>query len=314
MLKRLGLFLCMFFCVFVNAVFIHAVDKSIEKAQFSLAEELFSSGRYSEAIEEFDRLLVEMNTKKYAADCRYFLGNSHLSMGEYKKAEEHFSLIMNEYRESVFHSPSLYLLGRSQYLQKRYADSIRMFDSYVERYPLLEYADNSLYWKGEALLGMNDREAAKKTFEEILRRYPQGNKADAARFKLRLMELEDKLKEDKVQKSLPEAHGSGMDEEDIRLLSEENKTLRQKEARLLDEIEALNNTIDQMNTELQTLYEIGKGTQKDQEQQLQKKVQALAFRENLLRIKEEALRQKEIELKKFYENLREITAEFMNGQ
>jgi len=314
MLKRMGVCLCVFFCVFVNAGLIYAVDKSIENAQFFLAKELFSSGRYREAIEEFERLLFEMRTETYTADCRYFLGNSHLSLGEYKKAEEHFALIVNNYRESAYHGPSLYLLGRSKYLQKRYSDSIRVFDSYVGRYPLQEYADNSLYWKGEAFLDMNEREPAKKTFEEVLRRYPKGNKADAARFKLRLMELENRLEAQKVQKSLPEAHVSGMNEEQIVLLREENEKLRQKQAQLLDEIEDLNNTIDQMNTELRTLREIGTGDPEDQEQKFQKKVQSLAFRENLLRIKEDALRQKESELKKLYENLREIAAEFMNGR
>ena len=314
MLKRMGVYLCVFFCVFVNAGLIHAVDKSIEKAQFFLAEELFSSGRYREAIEEFERLLFEMHTETYTADCRYFLGNSHLSLGEYKKAEEHFTLIVHKYRESAYHGPSLYLLGRSKYLQKRYSDSIRVFDSYVGRYPLQEYADNSLYWKGEAFLDMNEREPAKKTFEEVLRRYPKGNKADAARFKLRLIELEDRLEAQEAQKSLPEAHVSGMNEEQIVLLREENEKLRQKQAQLLDEIEDLNNTIDQMNTELRTLREIGTGEPEDNEQKFQKKVQALAFRENLLMIKEDALRQKEIELKKLYENLREIAAEFMNGR
>jgi TolA-binding protein len=314
MFKRAGFFIFMLLWVFVNPSVINAVDESIEKAQLSLAEELFSSSRYSEAIVEFRRLLFDMHTENYADDCRYFLGTCHLSLGEFGKAEDHFSLVVNEYSESVFHGPSLYLLGRSMYLQKRYSDAIRVFDSYVERYTLLDYADNSLYWKGEAFLGMNDRVSAKNAFEEVLHRYPQGNKADAARFKLRVMELEEKLEEQKKVESAQEPEGFDSETKNTRLLREENKKLRQREAQLLAEIEALQNTIDQLNTELQTLREIGKGTQKEREQQLQEKVQALAFRENLLRIKEEALSQKEIELKKLYENLREISSKFMNGQ
>jgi len=161
---------------------------------------------------------------------------------------------------------------------------------------------------------MNDHVSAKNAFEEVIRRYPQGNKADAARFKLRVMELEEKLEEQKKVESAQEPEGLDSEDESTTLLREENKKLRQREAELLAEIEALQNTIDQLNTELQTLRELGKGSQKEREQQLQEKVQALAFRENLLRIKQEALSQKEIELKKLYENLREISAKFMNGQ
>jgi len=314
MFKRSGFILCMLLWVFVNPSIINAVDESIERAQFSLAEKLFSSSRYSEAVVEFERLLFDMNTETYADDCRYFLGTSHLSLREYGKAEENFSLVVNEHRGSVFHGPSLYLLGRSLYLQKRYSDSIRVFDSYVESYTHHDYADNSIYWKGEAFLGMNDHVSAKNAFEEVIRRYPQGNKADAARFKLRVMELEEKLEEQKKVESAQEPEGLDSEDESTTLLREENKKLRQREAELLAEIEALQNTIDQLNTELQTLRELGKGSQKEREQQLQEKVQALAFRENLLRIKQEALSQKEIELKKLYENLREISAKFMNGQ
>jgi predicted negative regulator of RcsB-dependent stress response len=314
MFKRSGFFICMFLWVFINPSVINAVDESIEKAQLSLAEKLFSSSRYSEAIVEFERLLFDMNTETYADDCRYFLGTSHLSLREFGKAEENFSLVVTEYSESVFHGPSLYLLGRSLYLQKQYSDAIQVFDSYVERYTHHDYADNSIYWKGEAFLGMNDRVSAKNAFEEVLRRYPQGNKADAARFKLRVLELEEKLEEQKKVESVPEPEGLDGEAESTRLLREENKKLRQREAELLAEIEALQNTIDQLNTELQTLRALGKGTQEEREQQLQEKVQALAFRENLLRIKQEALSQKEIELKKLYENLREISAKFMNGQ
>jgi len=277
---------------------------SVEEAQFNLALALYKQDRFQESIVEFRRLLFDLKTVSYRDACYFYAANAYLSLGKISEARDNFRIIVDTFQKGRYHSDALYLYGRCEYLLENYSKAIALFDLYLKLYPSHIYADNCLYWKAESLLDLGRREDARVMFSEVIKRYPMGNKADAARFKIRLMELEDRL--GKYGGSIP---GTGEVSGKATAYSEEDMQMREREHQYLEEIERLNTQIDLLKTELNNLKEIGRGSGVDKEAQIEEKVKALTAWENILRVKEEALNQKEQELNRGLENIEKIISE-----
>ncbi len=284
---------------------------TLEDAQFDLALTLFRRGNYTAATTEFRRLLFDMKTVKYRDAGYYYVARCYLYMKNYIRAKKNLEIVVNTMENSRYHGASLYYLGRCQYLQKEYKVAITAFDTYVSLYPSQEYADNALYWKAESLLNLGSRSQARKTLVEILKRYPNGNKADAASFKLRLLDLEQLEKKETAQIS-PVSSDEGLKKE-LAQAQEELTRMKEKEAQCKDEITRLNNQIETLQSEITNLKEIGKGTNDEREKQIEEKIKALVSWENVLKVKEEALDDKEQMLDEEYERLQKITAELENN-
>jgi TolA-binding protein len=291
MKKRVYIFIAMLLCMTFIPALMFPRNTSLEDAQYALAVEVFKKGRYSDAIQEFERLLYRMKTKKYQDACYYYIGSSHYYLKNYKKAKSNFEIVVKRHISGRYHGSSLYLLGRCELLMENYAGSIRLFDEYVRKYPRESYADNSLYWKGEAFLSLNEAEKAKAVFNQLLKRYPYGNKADAARFKLRLMELEKRISE-KQEKQQPAQE----EREGVEAYLTEIANLKEREKGYRRELEKLNNQLDNLKAQVNTLKEIAEAAGDEQA-----KIQALSSWENLLGLKEQALQEKESKLDREYE-------------
>ncbi len=298
MKKRIIVFFIILICLILIPILIFPRNSSIEDAQYDLALELFKKKQYKDAVQEFNRLLYTMKTKKYKDSCYYYIGNAYYYMKDYKNATANFKTVVDKFKTSMYYSNCLYLLGRCELLQSNFNESVRIFNTYVKKYPANDYADNSLYWKAEALLSLGKKENAKSVFNEVLNRYPYGNKADAARFKLRLLELEEKIvvKEEKPLE--------GIDE-----YLNQIKSMKEKEMNYIDEINKLNNQIDYLKTEINNLKAISRETGEEQEKEIQEKIMALISWQNILGIKEKALNKKEEELNIEYERIMSIKRE-----
>lgn len=288
----------------VVPIYVYSQVPSIEEAQFNLALGLYEQDRFQESIIEFRRLLFDMKTMSYRDACYYYAANAYLSLGKLSEARDNFRIIVDTFQKSRYHSDALYLYGRCEYLLENYSKAIALFDLYLKLYPSLNYADNCLYWKAESLLDLGKREDARVIFSEVIKRYPMGNKADAARFKIRLMELEDRL--GKYGGTIP---GTVEMSSKVTAYSEEDMQMRQREHQYLEEIERLNNQIDLLKTELKNLKEVGRGSGVEKEAQIEEKIKALTAWENILRVKEEALNQKEQELNRGLKDVEKIISE-----
>jgi TolA-binding protein len=304
MKKRLTIFFLILSVMVAMPIIIFPLNASIEDAQFNLALELYDKGQYADSITEFSRLLTDMKTKKYVDDCHFHIGNSHLEMDEFERAGEYFHHIVDSGVESAYFSRSLYLLGRCEYLGGDFEEAIGIFDEYRERFPSLDYADNSLYWKAESLLNTGKREEARDQFAAVLRHYPEGNKADAARFKLKLMDIEDEL----AAKEAAPPHEEQII--DTGATPEEIALWQNKEGQYLEEIEQLRDQIDLLVSEIDDLKELGESVDAESEEQIEEKMKALIAWENVLKVKEETLKQKELQLDQEYERIQKINAEF----
>ena len=302
-------------------VFLFPKSPSLESAQYQLALELFKKNRYYDAITEFKRLLYQYKTKKYREKSYFYTGESYYSIGRYTDANKYLKLLYSRYPLSKLRHTAIYHIGRSLYMLSEYKDAIKYFDLYLKLYPSRQYADNSLYWKAESLLKMNKEEEAKSVLENLLKRYPYGNKTDAARFKLKLLAIEERMEKEgkpesktasvkEEKKALSKAKPNIIIPEDYNKLKKELRkcweTEYQKEIKISDykeeiikykkEITRLNNSIDNLRSENENLKEIGKGNNEEIQKQIDEKVKAFMAWENMLKIKEKVLDEKEQKL------------------
>jgi tetratricopeptide (TPR) repeat protein len=298
MKRRLLVFFIVIALMVAMPIIIFPLNATLEDAQFNLAVELYEYGRYEDSIVEFDRLLKEMHTEKYVDAGYFYRGNAYLALEDYATAREQFLALLDNFPESTYFEESLYLLGRSEYLLGHFKPAISRFDSYVSRYPAFDYADNSLYWKAESLLSLGSREEARGVLKELLERYPLGNKSDAARFKLKLMEIEDEL----ARKETPPPDESGRGEA-------EEAQWHAKEQQYQLDIERLNNQIQRLRAEIDALQLLGEKAGEEDESQLEERMRALIAWENILKIKEESLNQKELQLDQEFERIQRLSNE-----
>jgi tetratricopeptide (TPR) repeat protein len=276
---------------------------TLEDAQFDLAVHLYQKARYREAIAEFRRLLFRMEPGPYRAGSYYYAGRAYQALEEYDRARMNFALVVDGFPSSRFHHKALYQTGRTDYLTGDYESAVDIFDSYLRSYPSYDLADNSLYWKGESFLEMGRRAEALSALEEVLERYPTGNKADAASFKLRLLDLEDSL-------AALEAGGAPSGEpSEVKKLRDEITRLREREGDYRAEIEELRNRVELLTAEMDGVKELAAASGDEREREIAEKQEELANLERLLEIKEEALSVKEKELDEEFARLQELVAE-----
>jgi len=309
MKKRVLIFLLILFSMVLIPIIIFPRSTSLEDAQFKLALELYERNNYYDAVSEFKRLLYQIESKKYKDACYYYIGNAYLNLKRYRDAKDNFKIV----KSSRYFSRSLYLLGRCEFLIKNYKDSIIIFDDYLRRFPSLSFADNCLYWKGEAFLNLGKKKEAELILNDLLKRYPYGNKADAARFKLRLMALEEKSEQEKKQKEKKEI----VEQEtkiDCELYILEIKRLKEKEKRYIETLARLTNQIELLKIENSNLKEVGRGTIDEREKQIQEKINTLISWENVLRMKDELLNKKEKALDDEYKRIEKVKNELKGNK
>ncbi len=301
MKKRIITFFAILLGLVLIPIIIFPLNGSIEKAQFDLAFELFKNEKYDSAIDEFNRLLFDLKSKKYLDASYFYIGNSHLAMKRYEEARKNFKYIADNLHGSDYYSQSLYLYGRCEYLLKNFKAAIGRFDAYLEQYATQDFADNSMYWKAESLIGDGRRNEARTVLNTLLKHYPYGNKADAARFKLRLMELENQLSGQEATTLI-----SRVDDE-MTYSPQDMEKWKDRELQYRSEIENLNNRVEILESEINALKEIKEGTEDERAAQIEEKIEALIAWENILNLKEEALDQKEVQLDQEFERIQELT-------
>ena len=302
MKKRILVFFLILGMMIAIPIILFPLNASVEDAQFNLAVELYRKGQYADSIIELNRLHTDMNTKKYVDACYFYRGHGYLAMKQYEMAGEQFRYVVELAPGSSYYDLSLYQYGRTEYLRGNYEAAISVFDAYIERYPTQDYADNSLYWKGESLLVLGERERAQAAFEDVLHAYPTGNKVDAAYFKLRLMEMEDELVT--WEQTFPQEQQilEGATPEEIAMWQAKEEQYQQEVARLNDHLE-------QLRAEIDSLREMGELADTEVEARIEERMKALIAWENILKIKEETLTQKELQLDLQFEKIEQISTE-----
>ena len=174
---------------------------------------LLADGQYSAALAAFDSLMLDSGAGELRAEGAYWAVMTHLAAGNPSLAEKTIETFLISFPEHPKTADLLYQQGRAAYLQNDYERALRNFQSYITRYPQGENLPAAVFWSGESLYFLGRLPEAEKLYKAIGERYPDSVKAEAAHYRLSLIQF--KYREDELLTLLKWSH-----EESLRTIEE----------------------------------------------------------------------------------------------
>ena len=159
--------------------------------------ELYSQGKFNDAILELRRAQAEAPTREIRAEALFWISVSQLSAGEYEEALRNMNALEvtdpgnGRIRELPYHR------GRALYYLEQYDEAILYLKGYADAIMpgpagVFNPANASrkaaaLYWTGECLFAMGQLEKAADVFRIITEDFPSSAKFEAATYRLGLI-------------------------------------------------------------------------------------------------------------------------------
>jgi len=112
-----------------------APDPAQERAQYEAAFDALKSGRYSEAARLFQAFLHEYPDADYAANARYWMGESYYVVEDYANAQRQFEALVAAFPEHDKTPGALLKIGLSQYGQRRLDEAEATLGEVQRRWP-----------------------------------------------------------------------------------------------------------------------------------------------------------------------------------
>jgi TolA-binding protein len=181
-----------------------------EEALYGIAWAFYKQGKFPQAIESFERLLVEYPRGKFAFDARLRLGDAHFFQKDYKKAAGIYRTIIRMYPDSASIDYAYYQMGQSylkdednteafkafeglikalphsaladdaqfalgwvNFQRKEYGEAIKEFNKLVKTFANSELAARAYYSLGDSYYNIQQYVAAEKSYREVLRQFPK---------------------------------------------------------------------------------------------------------------------------------------------
>ena len=189
-----------------------------EESWYGIAWAFYKQGKFSQAIESFERLLMEYPKGKFAFDARLRLGDAHFFEKDYKNSAGVYRTIIRMYPDSASidyayyqmgqsylkdgdyaeafkafdglmktlpHSPladdAQFALGWVNFQRKEYGEAVKEFNTLIKVFPKSELVPRAYYSLGDSYYNMQQYGAAEKSYREVLRQFPKSPyAADAA--------------------------------------------------------------------------------------------------------------------------------------
>ena len=174
---------------------------------------LFGEGKYSEALETFNRVLTDSGSASSRGDAMYWSGLSYIALGDLANARRSLDAFLKEYPRHAQYPDALYQRGRVSYMNGDYEEGIRILGSFLEKYPDHPFFSSALFWTADCLFSLGRLAEAESLFRTILKDYPDSVKYEAANYKLSLIRF--KYRENELLTLLKWSH-----EESLRVIEE----------------------------------------------------------------------------------------------
>ncbi|MCX6121711.1 MAG: tetratricopeptide repeat protein [Ignavibacteriales bacterium] len=181
-----------------------------EEALYGIAWALYKQGKFPQAIESFEKLLVEYPRGKFAFDARLRLGDANFFQKDYKKAVGIYRTVIRMYPDSASIDYAYYQLGQSylkdgdnteaykafdgliktlphspladdaqfalgwvNFQRKEYGEAIKEFNTLLKTYTASELLPRAYYSLGDSYYNIQQYVAAEKSYREVLRQFPK---------------------------------------------------------------------------------------------------------------------------------------------
>lgn len=175
--------------------------------------ELFANSRYGEALPIFDSLFLDPSAGPLRADGAYWSAMTLLASGDPAAAEKAMESFLSAFPGHARTPELLYQKARATFLQKDFERAVRAFQAFVAAYPDSDLVPAAVFWSAESLYSLGRLGDAEKLYRTIGERYPESVKAEAAKYRLSLIQF--KYREDELLTLLKWSH-----EESLRIIEE----------------------------------------------------------------------------------------------
>lgn len=134
-------------------------------------------------------------------DREYRLAKEAFDAGRYTDAADHFNRLVLNYPDSEHAIEARYLLGQANFHNEEYPSAAQDFERFQQDFPADSLADDALYWAGRSYeaqslkpqLDQGDTQRAISSFTELRRQYP--NSSFAGEAEERIAALRERLAE-----------------------------------------------------------------------------------------------------------------------
>lgn len=175
--------------------------------------ELFANARYSEALPIFDALFLDPDSGSLRAEGAYWSAMTLLASGDPAAAEKAIESFLAAFPGHQRTPELMYHKARATFLQKDYERAVNLFQSYITAFPSGDQVSASVFWSAESLYSLGRLQDAEKLYRAIGERFPESVKAEAAKYRLSLIQF--KYREDELLTLLKWSH-----EESLRIIEE----------------------------------------------------------------------------------------------
>ncbi len=181
--------------------------------RISLGISLFGEEKYSEALEQFNRVLSDPASKASRPDAVYWSGLSYVALNDSANARRALDTFMQEYPRHESVPDALYQRARLSHSAGDYEEAVQLFAVFLEKYTDHSFASSALFWTGDSLFYLGRLSEAEAVFRSLLSEYPKSVKYEAASYKLSLIRY--KYRENELLTLLKWSH-----EESLRVIEE----------------------------------------------------------------------------------------------
>jgi len=142
-----------------------------DEALFHGARALSRADFDTEAIENYQRLIKEYPTSKWAAEAQFLSGWLEFNRGNYRKAQPYLRKMTKRYRKSRFTEQVPWYLGMSHYLLGEYKESVPFFAA-VAAQGGREIGGKGRYWRAQAEEKLGHTDVANTAYRKLVNDFP----------------------------------------------------------------------------------------------------------------------------------------------
>ncbi len=144
----------------------HPQTSTADRLRYRQAENLYQSGDYNSAIDEFSQYIRITNNRELLPEAHLSLANAYEQVEKTGKAIETYQSIVDNYSNSEQLGPALVALARLYNDRGEYSTSFDYYNKLLEERG--DYKLEALVGMGKTQLAMNNIEAAQKHFKAAL--------------------------------------------------------------------------------------------------------------------------------------------------
>jgi TolA-binding protein len=317
--------ICACACLLCIPLILHAEDEQV-KVILNQGIEYFKNNQFELAALRFRDVTQNDEYKAYHGFAYFMLAKSYMALGHFANAEKNLEYFLKTYPNSQYYSEAFYLKGKLFYYQADFEGAIGLLKDFISKYPTSPFIPNSYYFIGESLFRLGHFDEAQTFYNYVLEKYPRSYKVEAARYRISLIAFkkretellkllrwsyEDSLnaveeyqRRERTYEQVITAYQKRLAGEGIEPgedLSDLEQELKQKD----NQIDELKKEIARLNDKIKSLEQgaAATPTQTVTESDLEAERERLRQVEELLNLKEQALKTKEEYFKQLLDEL-----------